>query len=91
MVCATENYVEMAEQGWSPDEIELLKKEVTLARETAKVESYNRGDTLDQQEKRMKSAEKQARQVAHDRMHAKLGSMMHEISSLAVAHKKLKV
>jgi hypothetical protein len=90
MTCTTESYVEMAKKGWSEDEIKLLKMEVQLARQKAKAESFSRGDTKYAQDQNMKKAETKAKKIAHDRFHAKLGSMHHEIKSLAKAHSILK-
>lgn len=77
----------LAEQGWNEDEIDLLEKEIELARQKAKAESYKNGETLSQQERRMRIAEQEARKIAHDRMHAKLDDMMQDIKALGDAKK----
>lgn len=82
---------ELAEAGWSQDEIELLEKEVELAKQKAKAASYASGDTLIQQEKRVRAAEKAAQKKAHDEFHAKLDAMMKEINHLVAARMKVPV
>ena len=71
MPCDMRSYEKMAEDGWTDDEIELLKKEIELARRIAERQASQRGKTLAQQQNDMKVAEKQARVVAHDRHHRK--------------------
>lgn len=72
----------MAEQGWSDEEIKQLELELELAIQKAKKASADAGETLGQQNKRMSLAEKEARKIAHDRMHAKLDAMMAQIIEL---------
>jgi hypothetical protein len=72
----------LAEQGWNDQEIKQLEMELELAIQKAKKESYDNGETLARQKDRMKKAEKQARKIAHDRMHAKLEKMMEDIAEL---------
>jgi hypothetical protein len=77
----------LAEQGWDNDEIQLLEMEIELAIQKAKKASFERGDTLAQQKAAMYEADKAARKVAHERMHAKLDTMMDDIRSMGDAKK----
>lgn len=79
----------LAEQGWDDDEIKQLELELELAIQKAKKESYENGETLAQQKKRMAEAEKTARKVAHERMHAKLADMMEKIRIMAKEKEKV--
>lgn len=72
MPCNMESYEAMAAEGWTDDEIELLKKEIELARRIAEREAkMNRRTTLAQQTAYMDQAEFNARVVGHDRHHRK--------------------
>lgn len=75
----------LAEQGWSDEEIELLEKEIELARQKAKAQSYRDGETLAAQEVRMRDAEMEARKFAHERMHAELDAIMEKLRQMGDA------
>lgn len=77
----------LAEQGWSQAEIDLLEKEVELAVQKAKKESYEKRETLGEQNARMAEAEQKARKVAHERMHAAMEKAMDEIRKMGAAKK----
>lgn len=77
----------LAEQGWDQDDIDLLEKEIELARRKAEKEAYGRGDSYAKQQAAMDDAEQKARKVAHDRMHARLEAAMDEIRKLGDAKK----
>lgn len=85
MPCDMRRVEELAEQGWNPQEIEQLRKEVELARAEANTEAYEMGLTLTQQREMEARAERKARKIAHDRFHAKLERAMEEIRNLGDA------
>lgn len=84
MPCTSVSYEAMAEAGLTDDEIELLKKEVELARAVAQAEAYRDGLSQKQQQRNMDSAEADVRAVAHDRFHAKLREMSDQIAAMAL-------
>jgi signal transduction histidine kinase len=72
----------MAEAGWRQEDIDQLEAEVELARRKAEAQSFAEGDTLSRQQDRIRRAEKEARDVAHDRHHRRLEDAMKEINAL---------
>lgn len=56
--------------------------EVELAKRKAEATSFADGDTLARQQQLMKQAEKEARDVAHDRHHRELGDAMKAINAM---------
>lgn len=87
MPCTSVSYEEMAEAGLTDDEIELLKKEVELARAVAQAEAFRDGLSQKQQQRNIEQAETDARAVAHDRFHAKLRDMSDQIAAMALWQK----
>lgn len=93
MPCSFDRYLEsravyrekLATEGWSPEEIDRLDKEVELAARKAEAQAYTEGRTKSEQERAMELAAKKAQKIAHDRMHAMLGDYMHQINSLKKA------
>ena len=73
----------MAKAGWSETELDLLRKEIELAKAEAQTDSFRSGDTLSDQKRKVAAAEKRAREVAHDRFHAKIAAMTSEINRMA--------
>lgn len=80
--CTVQTVEAMAEAGWRQDQIEQLEREVELAKRKAEAASYANGDTKARQEQLVKRAEKEARDIAHDRWHRELGESMTEINAL---------
>lgn len=76
---------ELAKEGWSEDQINLLEKEIELARQRAKKVAYDKGYTLETQKEMMEKAEQQARKTAHERMHALLEADMAKIRQFGEA------
>lgn len=76
----------MAKAGWRQDQIEQLEREVELARRKAEAASFANGDTLARQQQLIKAAEKEARDVAHDRWHRELADNMKEMNALSAFH-----
>lgn len=83
MPCDMERFEALAEQGWTDDEVQQLRKEVELARAEANQMGYQVGATRSTQRQMEDIAEQRARKVAHDRFHAKLEAAMEEIRGLA--------
>lgn len=80
--CTEQSVEAMAEAGWRQEQIEQLEAEVQLAVRKAEASSFSNGDTRARQLQLMERAEKEARQVAHDRWHNELGDAMKELNSL---------
>lgn len=72
MPCTSRSYEAMAEAGWPQEDIDLLKKEIEVARQQAKRDAALAGTTATQQRRLMDIAEQRARAEAHDRWHRKL-------------------
>lgn len=75
----------LAKQGWSDAEIELLEKEIELAKQKAKADSFAKKETLIDQKRAMVEAEQRARKIAHDRFHAKEQEFWEQLQELGDA------
>jgi hypothetical protein len=80
MPCDYKSRREMAEAGWSEDEIVEMEKEIQLARAKANRAAAQAGCTRTQQRNLEDIAEKEARVTAHDRMHRKLKDLLDAIT-----------
>ena len=94
MPCGDEGYYEenyedeeaLAERGLNPDEIADLQARAVLARETAKMESFEAGDSLTTQQGKIEAAVKAAVADWHKDQHAKLKYQLELIIALGKAH-----
>lgn len=99
MPCGTEGDYEenyendevLAEMGLSPEEIADLQARAILARETAKMESFNAGDSLTTQQDKVEAAIKAAVAEWHLDQHAKLEAIMKQINLLTKLHAPVEV
>ena len=90
-VSSWEDEVQLAEMGVSPEEIADLQARATLARETAKLASYNAGDSLTTQQEKVKAAIEEAVKEWHLEQHARLEEVMKTINAIAHAHAPIEV
>ena len=94
MPCGSEGYYEanyedevaLAERGLSPEEIADLQARVILAREQAKMDSYNLGQSLTEQQEKVQEAISAAVAEWHLDQHAKLEGVMKQINIISHAH-----
>jgi len=94
MPCGSEGYYEdnyedevaLAERGLNADEIADLQARATLAREQAKMDSYNLGQSLTEQQEKVQAAISAAVAEWHLDQHAKLEGVMKQITIISHAH-----
>lgn len=73
---------ELAERGFSAEEISLLEAKLDVAIAKANVKSWTNGETLPEQKRRIRKAEDAAIEEWHLEMHAKLKTGMDLINEL---------
>lgn len=86
-----EDEVALAEMGLSPEEIADLQARAVLAREQAKLASWNAGTTLEEQEAAMQAAVSAAVKEWHLEQHARLQRVMNQIDQLSKLHAPIEV
>lgn len=89
MSCTFTTYEEMAEAGFTEDDIQELKADIALARARANLDAAEIGLTRVEQRLLEDRAEKHAREDAHDRFHRKLADFMESLpkgDAKALAH-----
>lgn len=85
MSCENMRREELAESGWTEDEITTMEREVELARAKANAEVVRNGGTKSQSERAMEIAGANAKRKAHGEFHARLDRMMDDILALGEA------